>query len=292
LGGVVDDGHFGGAKLRGLVVQCFFWPVKTKEAPEDQALVQLVPKKEKACPMTQFPICPGSARHQTGVDVRLPRIAAQKRTYRQVWPRRQNFSGSFDLNQRDQQCVTIFCGCLGGSNSPRRSPMMKIVVVGATALFLTASPIANAQTPSATPERLNAADRNTLTDLRIDLVKAALQLTPDQEKYWPAVESAIRARAEDRKARLAKIGETVGKRADESRVEALRNRDPITFLQRRSEALAQRSADLDKLAEAWQPLYKTFSPEQRQRMGAIAILVLHDMSDAVERRRAQSDDED
>jgi LTXXQ motif family protein len=170
--------------------------------------------------------------------------------------------------------------------------MMKIVVVGATALFLTASPIANAQTPSATPERLNAADRNTLTDLRIDLVKAALQLTPDQEKYWPAVESAIRARAEDRKARLAKIGETVGKRADESRVEALRNRDPITFLQRRSEALAQRSADLDKLAEAWQPLYKTFSPEQRQRMGAIAILVLHDMSDAVERRRAQSDDED
>jgi hypothetical protein len=84
----------------------------------------------------------------------------------------------------------------------------------------------------------------------------------------------------------------VGKRADENRVEVLRNRDPIAFLQRRSEALAQRSADLDKLNEAWQPLYKTFSPEQRQRMAAIAILVLHDMSDAVERRRAQSDDED
>ena len=50
--------------------------------------------------------------------------------------------------------------------------MMKIVVVGAAALFLAASPIAHAQTPSpATPERLNAADRNTLTDLRIDLVK-------------------------------------------------------------------------------------------------------------------------
>jgi hypothetical protein len=175
--------------------------------------------------------------------------------------------------------------------------MLKIVVAGTTALFLTASPIANAQTSqtsSATPERLNAADRNTLTDMRIDLVKAALQLTPEQEKYWPAVESAIRARAEDRKARLAKIGETVGmvKRADENRVEALRNRDPITFLQRRSEALAQRSADLDKLAEAWQPLYKTLNPEQRQRMAAIAILVLHDMSEAADRRRAQSDEDD
>ena len=127
---------------------------------------------------------------------------------------------------------------------------------------------------------------------RIDLVKAALLLTPDQQKYWPAIENAIRARAEDRKARLAKIAETVGKRADESSVEVFRNRDPIAFLQRRSEALAQRSADLDKLAEAWQPLYKTLSPEQRQRMAALAIFVLHDMSDVVERRRAQSEDED
>lgn len=172
--------------------------------------------------------------------------------------------------------------------------MLKIVVTGTTALFFIASPIANAQTsqtPPAPAERLNAAERSNLTDMRVDLVKAALQLTPDQEKLWPPVESAIRARAEDRKARIAKIQETVGRRVDESRVDALRNRDPIAFLQRRSEALAQRSADLDKLAEAWQPLYKTLSTEQRQRMAALAIFVLHDMSDVVERRRAiQSDD--
>ena len=174
--------------------------------------------------------------------------------------------------------------------------MLKTVVIGTTALFLTASSIANAQSSQtsspATPERLNATDQNTLTDMRVDLVKAALQLTPEQEKYWPAVESAIRAGAEDRKARIAKIQGTVGMRADESRIEVMRNRDPIAFLQRRSEALAQRSADLDKLAEAWQPLYKTLSPEQRKRMGALATLVLHDMSDVIERRRAQSEDED
>jgi LTXXQ motif family protein len=170
--------------------------------------------------------------------------------------------------------------------------MLRTVAVGTVALFLTASPCAYAQTPSpATPERMNAAERNTLTDMRIDLVKAALQLTPEQEKYWPAVETAIRGRAEDRKARIAKIGETVGKRV-ENPLETLRNRDPITFLQRRSEALANRSADLDKLAEAWQPLYKTFSPEQRQRLAALAIFVLHDMSEAVDRRRAQFEDDD
>ena len=171
--------------------------------------------------------------------------------------------------------------------------MMKIVVAGTTALFLSASPIANAQTSApASPERLNAADRNNLADMRIDLAKAALQLTPEQEKLWPPVESAIRARAEDRKARIAKIQETVGRRADESRIEVMRNRDPISFLQRRAEALAQRSADLDKLAEAWQPLYKTLSQEQRQRMAAITLFVLHEMSDVVDRRRAQSDDDD
>jgi hypothetical protein len=142
-----------------------------------------------------------------------------------------------------------------------------------------------------TSERLSQTDRNALTDLRIDLVKGALQLTPEQQKYWPPVENAIRARAEDRRDRFAKIAETMGKRADESPAEVMGNRDPIAFLQRRAEALAQRSADLNKLAEVWQPLYKTLSPEQRQRMAALAVFVLHDMTDAVERRRLQSDDD-
>jgi hypothetical protein len=174
--------------------------------------------------------------------------------------------------------------------------MLKTVVIGTTVLFLTASSVANAQSsqnPSpAVPERLSAADWNTLTDIRVDLVKAALQLTPDQEKYWPAVESAIRSNAADRRARIAKIQETVGRAADQSGIEVLRNRDPIAFLQRRSQALAQRSADLDKLAEAWQPLYNTLSQEQRRRMAGLAIFVVRQMSDAVDRRRAESEEDE
>jgi hypothetical protein len=73
---------------------------------------------------------------------------------------------------------------------------------------------------------LTAAEWKALTDLRIDLVKGALQLTPDQTKYWAAVEDAIRTKAKDRQARIEKIAETVGKRADESPMEILRNRDP------------------------------------------------------------------
>ena len=171
--------------------------------------------------------------------------------------------------------------------------MLKIVTAGAIVLFITASPLAYAQTPSAaTPERLSIAASNSLTDLRIDLVKAALQLTPEQQKYWPAIESAIRARAQNRQARLAQTAETVGKRVDENAVEAWRNRDAVAFLNRRADALAQRSADLKKLADAWQPLYRTLSPEQKQRMGALTLFVLRDMSDAVEQRHLQSEDDD
>ena len=163
--------------------------------------------------------------------------------------------------------------------------MLKIVAAGVTALFVAASLPAYAQAPSGTAMgRSSVADWSKLTDLRIDLVKAALQLTPDQTKYWSAIEEAIRGRAKDRQSRLAKIAELAGKRSDE--------RDPVAFLNRRADALAQRSADLKKLADAWQPLYKTLTPEQKQRMAALTIFVIRDMSDALEHRRAQSEDDE
>jgi hypothetical protein len=76
--------------------------------------------------------------------------------------------------------------------------------------------------------------------------QAALKLTPDQEKYWSAIEDAIRARAKNRQARLTEIEKRVTSLREGNPVEVLRNRDPIDFLQWRADALAQRSADLKK----------------------------------------------
>src|SRR6476469_8733998 len=86
--------------------------------------------------------------------------------------------------------------------------MPRTIVVGLSALFITASAVAHAQpqptagSPPApataeaqAPERLSDADFKAFTDRRIELLKFALQLTPDQAKNWPAVEEAIRARA-------------------------------------------------------------------------------------------------
>jgi hypothetical protein len=116
--------------------------------------------------------------------------------------------------------------------------MWKIVTAGLTALFITASTLAFAHDSSAgASEHLTAADWEQLTDARIKLVKAALQLTPDQEKYWPAIEEAIRARAKDRQARIATTAERIRDLRDRGRIEILRDRNPIEFMQRRADRL-------------------------------------------------------
>ena len=170
--------------------------------------------------------------------------------------------------------------------------MWKLVVVGVTAVSVTAFTPAQAQTPSANGrEQLSAADWGTLTNARINLVKAALQLRPDQEKYWPAVEDAIRTRAEHRAARYAARATRIAELRDGGPAEALRNRDPVAFLQRRADALAQRSADLRKLADAWQPLYQTLQPDQRRRMAFLTLVVLRRVGDAIEEHASQSEEE-
>ena len=171
--------------------------------------------------------------------------------------------------------------------------MLKILAAGTTALFVTAPSFAYAQGASAgVEERLSAADVGILTDARINIVKTALQLTPDQEKYWPAIEDAIRARAKDRQVRITNAAARASELRDRGPIEALRDRNPVEFMHRRADAMAQRAGDLKRLADAWQPLYQTLNPEQKRRMGVLSIFVIREMRDAVEQRRLQSEDDD
>ena len=165
--------------------------------------------------------------------------------------------------------------------------MLKTVVAGLTVLFVTGSSLAYAQAPSAAgsqqeSSKLSAADLAALTDARIGIVKAALQMTPDQAKYWPAVEEAIRSRSMGRQVRLAAAAQL----RDQP------DRDPIEFVRHRADALAQRSAELKQLADAWQPLYLSLSPEQKQRLRLFAVTVLRVLPNAAELRRMQDEDSD
>jgi len=164
--------------------------------------------------------------------------------------------------------------------------MLKTVTAGLTALFVTASSLAYAQAPSTAGSeqdepRLSTADLNALTDARIGIVKAALQLTPEQAKYWPAVEEAIRNRAMGRQVRLAAL----------SRQRDQGDSDLVDVVRRRADALAQRSAELKQLADAWQPLSATLTPEQKQRLRFFAENILRLVPRAIDVRRMQHEDE-
>jgi len=124
--------------------------------------------------------------------------------------------------------------------------MIKNLALATTAVLMAASPLAYAAETSAGTvgmTRPSAADLKSLTDARVAMVKAALQLTSDQEKYWPAIEDAMRARAKNRQARWERVAEL----RDSGPMEALHDRNPVELMQRRAEALSQRAADLKKV---------------------------------------------
>src|SRR5215468_5059554 len=168
--------------------------------------------------------------------------------------------------------------------------MIRKMAVAATAVLITATPLAYAAETSSTVgmrHPITGADLNAMTDARVGIIKAALQLTPDQEKYWPPVEEAIRARAKNRQARFERLAEL----RDKSPMEIIGERNAIELMQRRAESLGQRSADLKKLADAWEPLYKTLSPDQKKRMAFATYASMRGMRDAIE-HRMESDDDD
>jgi hypothetical protein len=172
--------------------------------------------------------------------------------------------------------------------------VLKMMSTGMTVLVVVigGSSLGYAQSPSAEPSAQGAtvSDLNALTDARIAIVKAALQLTPEQEKSWQPIEDAIRSRAKEREGRLQGVVARADARSEQSPIEVLRNRNPVEFLDRRADRLAQRAAALKKLAAAWKPLYESLNPDQKRRLGFVTIVALRELRSAAEDRRIQSAD--
>ena len=149
--------------------------------------------------------------------------------------------------------------------------MKKTIAAGTIALTLASAGFALAQQttqPSPTREgrgfRPSAEDAAALTDARVAGLKAGLKLTAEQEKNWPAVETAIRDLAKER-------GDRIKERA--ARREARRGgdnaqqvgSDAIARLRQGADAMTARAASLKKLADASEPLYKSLDDGQKRR---------------------------
>lgn len=150
--------------------------------------------------------------------------------------------------------------------------MLKTLLAGATVIAIAGSSLAHAQEkPSASPQsqtvaerekgprgRMSAEDAQAFADARIAGLKAGLKLTPDQEKNWPAVETAIRDLS---KARFDRMTER-----REARQTKDRTRDPIERMRQRADRMTESAAGLKRLADASEPLYKSLDDSQKRRL--------------------------
>ena len=112
--------------------------------------------------------------------------------------------------------------------------MWKAVLAGTTALAIAGSSLVYAQQGSDDFQRgprwrPSDEDISAFGDARIAALHAGLKLTPEQEKNWPAVESALREIAKQRSEHYA------------ARASGDRPQDPIERLNMRADAMGQRA---------------------------------------------------
>ena len=134
--------------------------------------------------------------------------------------------------------------------------------------------------------QMNPADFSALTDARIAALKAGLELTPDQQKNWPAFEQALRDVAQLRLQRMqarqaghqstsAPQGATPQQGAAPLQGAAPQQtqRDPFDRLARRADGLSKSSAALKKLADAGAPLYQSLTDVQKARFKTLSRML-------------------
>jgi zinc resistance-associated protein len=114
--------------------------------------------------------------------------------------------------------------------------------------------------------RPSAADLAAFTDARIAALKAGLELTPDQQKNWPAFEQALRELAQ---LRIQGI-EARQQQADSGQPGQA---SPFDRLAKRADNMAKRSAALKKISDAGAPLYQSLTDAQKERFKVLARIL-------------------
>jgi zinc resistance-associated protein len=155
--------------------------------------------------------------------------------------------------------------------------MMKKILAGTVALALAGGGLALAQQTSpreARGLRPSTEDVAAFTDARVAGLKAGLKLTAEQEKNWPAVETAIRDLAKQRADRMKERGDRMAARREARRgagdnAQQQPGPDALARLRQGADAMTARAAGLKKLADAADPLYKSLDDGQKRRFAVL-----------------------
>jgi hypothetical protein len=147
--------------------------------------------------------------------------------------------------------------------------MKKLVVVSVAAAALAGSVFAlgaaAAPADSSAPTgqmRDMAEGRAFMLDARLAGMKAALKLTPDQEKNWAPFEAAVRDAA---KARMEE------RRAMREAMRSGERPSPVEHMNMLADRLAKDSADLKAIAGAAKPLFDSLDETQKSHFGPLLM---------------------
>ena len=142
--------------------------------------------------------------------------------------------------------------------------MKRFLIVSLTAAALTGSVFATGAATAAPddPAPRGAGEmRGFMLDAHLAGMKAALNLTPDQEKTWAPFESAVRDAAKAR--------------ADERRAMREQFRDerpsPIQRMTMMSDRLGKASTQIKAIADAAKPLYDGLDDTQKRHFGPLLV---------------------
>jgi hypothetical protein len=138
-----------------------------------------------------------------------------------------------------------------------------LMIAGSTAVVAQHRPWFQSQS------RFSPEDRAAFTDARIAAVKAGLKLNPDQERLWPALESAVRDFARLRMERAnARMNASRDDRRDDAR-DMQKSDDPVARLREHADTMGTTAAALKRIADAADPLYKTLDDGQKRRLAIL-----------------------
>ena len=142
--------------------------------------------------------------------------------------------------------------------------MKNVVLAGVAALAIAGTSVAYAQHRPWFHDhmRMSSEDRSAFADARIAAVHAGLKLSPDQEKLWPPLETAVR---DFSKMRIDRANARMNARPDDQK-NASNEGDPVARLRERADNMTASGTALKKIADAADPLYKTFDDGQKRRL--------------------------
>jgi hypothetical protein len=124
--------------------------------------------------------------------------------------------------------------------------------------------VAIAKTADNAGWRMTPETRSRLEDGRVAMVKAALQLTPDQEKLWAPVEMQVRDAFKSREARMEEWKKKREERkADQETSGEHKRVDLAARFEKISQRMTERADRMKAFSSAFSPLYASLSDEQK-----------------------------